>query len=172
MLKPYDFMILWEECVLLKDAKVSRPNSTFFLAKSCWQVLFEASANSWEYGHWSYPKKWKYSFSGCWSTISTYFSLTNSGITERGNLVRKIITKLTFLITFYSWVLFHLNLFHLIRKPGARSLAGRRMCWVLKLWYLEEAQILPTIPNIQKVWAFFEKIAAQKALQPLISTPP
>ena len=51
-------------------------------------------------------------------------------------------------------------------------MAGRRLSWVLKLWYLKEAHIRPTIPKHQKVWAFFEKMTAKKALQTLISTPP
>ena len=44
--------------------------------------------------------------------------------------------------------------------------------FVLKLWYLEEAHIPPTIPKNHKVRAFSEKMAAQKATQTLIYTPP
>ena len=73
---------------------------------------------------------------------------------------------------FSSWVPFGMNLCHLIRKPGAMSLEGRRLSWVLKLWYLEKAYIPPTIPKIKKVLAFFEKMVAQKASQTLISMPP
>ena len=63
-----------------------------------------------------------------------------------------------------------MNFCHLERKPGTRSLAGETLSWVLKLWYLEEAHIPPTIPKNHKVWAFSQKMAAQKASQTLIST--
>ena len=66
---------------------------------------------------------------------------------------------------------FHVNLCHLKRKPGVRSLTGKTLSWVLKLWYFEEAHIPPTIPKNQKVWAIFEKMATRKASQTLMSTP-
>ena len=52
-----------------------------------------------------------------------------------------------------------MNLCHLKRKPGVRSLTGKTLSWVLKLWYFEEAHIPPTIPKNQKVRAIFEKNA-------------
>ena len=51
MLKRFDFLILLVECVLPYDTKVSRPNSSSFPPKSFWQVSFEVSDDTWEYGH-------------------------------------------------------------------------------------------------------------------------
>ena len=75
----------------------------------------------------------------------------------------KNISILTFLVPFPYWMPLHMNLCHLKRKPGVRSLTRKTLSWVLKLWYFEEAHIPPTIPKNQKFWAIFEKT--------LISTP-
>ena len=65
-----------------------------------------------------------------------------------------------------SWFSYSMTL------PVSKILVGKRLSWVLKLWHLTEAQISPTISKNQKVWAFLEKMATQKASQTLISTPP
>ena len=48
MLKSYDFMILWEECVLLEAAKVSNPNLASFIPNSLLLVLFRGHRDSHE----------------------------------------------------------------------------------------------------------------------------
>ena len=86
-------------------------------------------------------------------------------------MVRKNISILTFLIPFHLLSTFSYEFMSSYKKKE-QGVAARRLSWVLKLWYLEEAHIPPTIPKNHKVRAFSEKMAAQKATQTLIYTPP
>ena len=154
MPKPFDFLILWEECVLLQDAKVSGSNSISFLPNSLLLEFFDDDMNSYENALKMRRgiKKWLQIFfirpTSLISVIPIFVWVNWVEIVRQLHDKKYFHFSDNFSVQILMWPL------RLHKIPNKRILAGRRLSWVLKFCHHTEAHIPPTISKNQNVWAF------------------